>query len=75
MDLYACPVCGKVELYTAASVLTQAKDEEEQVTCPVCGTRHSPLIGCPRCALNHAEKRGSAQEQSGETSSKPPWER
>lgn len=76
VDLYACPVCGKVELYTAASVLAQAKDEAEQVTCPVCGTRHSPLIGCPRCAKRKAEQgqRPSGSEQAAR-SRKPPWER
>ena len=76
VDLYACPVCGKVELYTAASVLTQAKDEEEQVTCPVGGTRHSPLIGCPQCAKRKAEQgqRPSGSEQAAR-SRKPPWEK
>ena len=76
VDLYACPVCGKVELYTAASVLTQAKDEEEQVTCPVCGTRHSPLIGCPQCAKRKAEQgqHPSGSEQAAR-SCKPPWEK
>ena len=78
--VHACPVCGKVELYTAASVLTQAKDEEEQVTCPVCGTRHSPLIGCPSCAVRMAQS-GQRPSPSRESSSqlenrrKPPWEK
>ncbi len=44
VDLYACPACGKVELYTAvlpksrAFVSTGAREHRQvvRITCPVC---------------------------------------
>lgn len=82
VDLYACPQCGKVELYTAApgawAALTD-QPEAEQVTCPDCGTRHSPLIGCPSCAVRQAGLgRTFPQEEKQSTSKrskKVPWEK
>ena len=82
VDLYACPQCGKVELYTAApgawAALTD-QPEAEQVTCPDCGTRHSPLIGCPSCAVRQAGSgRTFPQEEKQSTSKrskKVPWEK
>ena len=82
VDLYACPQCGKVELYTAApgawAALTD-QPEAEQVTCPDCGTRHSPLIGCPSCAVRQAGLgRSFPQEEKQSTSKrskKVPWEK
>lgn len=77
-----CPQCGKVELYTAApgawAALTD-QPEAEQVTCPDCGTRHSPLIGCPSCAVRQAGLgRTFPQEEKQSTSKrskKVPWEK
>ena len=52
VDLYACPQCGKVELYTAGFIPGLPQEEgEPTITCPVCGREHSPSIGCPTCAL------------------------
>ncbi len=46
VDIYRCPQCDRVELFAA--------QEEEKVTCPVCGATHSPKEKCPICALNTA---------------------
>ena len=79
VDLFACPKCGKVELYTARFA-AQPPVEEESVTCPVCGTRHSPLIGCPSCAVQAAQS-GRISASPKETSPRgrnkvtPPWEK
>lgn len=75
VDLYACPDCGKVELYTAnfAAVKKQEDAKAQEITCPVCGTNHSPLVGCPRCALDQASRSGITARTN--VSSKPPWEK
>ena len=78
VDLYACPQCGKVELYDAEfRQKREKKPEDEEVTCPVCGTKHSPLIGCPRCALNGRipPPRGEKQPKPEKPRRKPPWEK
>ena len=79
VDLYACPHCGKVELYTA-----QFKTPEEQeaegpafVICPECGKEHSPAINCPTCAMR-AARGGRISFDSAPKAKKgpkPPWER
>lgn len=75
LELWACPACGKGELY----VDYPRQEREERVTCPVCGAEHSPGVGCPRCAMNRAMsgqkllgKKLPAQKRHKET--KPPWE-
>lgn len=88
VDLFACPVCGKVELYTARFFREEEPEPEEQVTCPVCGTRHSSSVGCPTCALLSA--RSGRRPQPAEAAQpetkpfkpsrsrpgqKPPWEK
>ncbi|MEA4933959.1 MAG: hypothetical protein VB071_10360 [Lawsonibacter sp.] len=76
VDLYACPACGKVELYTANF---SVKDEppEQTVTCPVCGSQHSPLIGCPTCAMRGARSipPPSIDSSPHPKRRKPPWEK
>lgn len=82
VDLFSCPRCGKIELYDAqfSSQSVPEEDPEEPVTCPVCGTRHSPRIGCPTCAMRMASS-GQRPKPSREDSSrpgrwrKPPWEK
>ena len=66
--------CGKAEFYLPEPPeLPNIPDEEEEpVTCPVCGTRHSPLIGCPNCAMKQATSPRSRNTQTG---TKPPWEK
>lgn len=78
VDLYACPHCGKVDLFTAGFQPAEEKPappppEEEAVTCPVCGARHSPLIGCPNCALHGASSSLFSRKKKGR-GPKPPWE-
>ena len=53
VDIYRCPACGRVELFAA--------EEEELVTCPVCGATHSPKERCPICAINSAFSDHSAR--------------
>lgn len=72
VDLYACPSCGKVELYTAA---VREEEPEELVTCPVCGKEHSPLIGCPRCALRGGQERKITYAPKKKQDKRPPWEK
>ena len=73
VDLFVCPQCGKVELYAAQSSRQEEKQEEEQVTCPTCGTRYSPLINCPHCALHNP--RGFSAPPREKKERKPSWER
>lgn len=78
VDLYACPQCGKVELYTAYFRPEGAKEPEEDktVTCPVCGKKHSSLIGCPSCAMNANPTTMSFDRAPRKKKErKPPWER
>lgn len=81
VDILRCEGCGKAEFFLPdPSAPPEPQKEEEQVTCPVCGTRHSPLIGCPSCAVRMAQS-GQRPIPSRESSSqpesrlKPPWEK
>lgn len=73
-EIIRCAQCGKAEFYLPEPPeLPNIPDEEEEpVTCPVCGTRHSPLIGCPNCAMKQASSPRSGNTQTG---TKPPWEK
>lgn len=73
-EIIRCAQCGKSEFYLPEPPeLPNIPDEEEEpVTCPVCGTRHSPLIGCPNCAMKQATSPRSGNTQTG---TKPPWEK
>ncbi len=79
VDLYACPRCGKVELCSSEfrrKKEAEAREEPKEAVCPVCGTRHSALTGCPACALNGvtggSPDPGPAKQKK---SRKPPWEK
>ncbi|MGE4276441.1 MAG: hypothetical protein AB7E30_04585 [Lawsonibacter sp.] len=76
VDLYACPKCGKVELYTA-HFPPEEETPEQTVSCPVCGSKHSPLIGCPTCALLNARSTPSSNALSSPNKKRrrPPWEK
>lgn len=74
VDLFACPKCGKVELYTAGFNRKKAAEPPKEVICPDCGTRHSALIGCPTCALRNPQKI-MARDSRQSKDRKPPWER
>ena len=43
VDIYECPECERVELFSA---------EGQLVKCPKCGSMHSPKEACAVCALN-----------------------
>ena len=82
VDLFSCPRSGKVELYEPqfSSQFIPEEDPEEQVTCPVCGTRHSSLIGCPTCAIRMAASGQRPKLPKTDSSRpgkwrKPPWEK
>lgn len=73
VDVYACPQCGRVELFTAGFLTKRnVPDKPKDVTCPVCGTKHSPLINCPNCALNRRPAQSEPPRGGGK---KPPWEK
>ena len=85
VDLYLCPRCGKIDLY-AHNFQPQAEETgpeaistevEETVTCPVCGTQHSSLIGCPACVSNQYIPSGASlgsPNPKKPRAHKPPWE-
>lgn len=78
VDVQRCASCGWAEFYLPQPPeLTDAEMPQVEVTCPVCGARHSPDVGCPRCAMNLGQERRStvAQEQPKKPSRKPPWEK
>ncbi len=80
VDLYACPQCGKVELYSSefrGKEEAEAREKPEEVVCPVCGTKHSPLINCPTCVLRSVAggRRPPAAPAEKERDRKPPWEK
>lgn len=77
VDLYACPDCGKVEFYTAdfASLKKREEKKQQEVTCPTCGSIHSPLVGCPRCALDQASSGAYSRKTTLFSEQKPPWEK
>lgn len=76
VDLYACPQCGKVELYTAGFLPGVKEEEAEMVVCPDCGTRHLASIGCPSCAVRAARSGSvSAFRAPRKPGEKPPWEK
>lgn len=70
-DVYVCTQCDKVELYAAQ---VEEDKPQETVKCKVCGAEHSPLIGCPRCALNNAGSYWSSKPKEKKTK-RPPWEK
>lgn len=77
-DILRCEVCGKAEFFILdEEAPAPSGEEDELITCPVCGTRHSGLIGCPSCALNGARSSSvpPAPPRKKEKTRKPPWER
>lgn len=86
VDLYLCPRCGKIDLYALNfQPQTEEKDSEttaasaeETVTCPICGTQHSSLIGCPTCVSNQYIPSGASlgsPNPKKPKAHKPPWEK
>lgn len=85
-DVFRCANCGWGEFYLPEPPEAPGAPEEEQVTCPVCGGRHSPLISCPWCAAREAGTGRSAPAEEGRQPArrpqpskkperKPPWEK
>lgn len=75
MDILRCERCGRAEFFLPNPPLEENPNlVEEMVVCPVCGTEHSSLSGCPTCALNRARggRRTDAKTEKGQ---KPPWEK
>lgn len=95
--MFRCEVCGQVKLFDASFFPPEeggtepepVQEPEEQVTCPVCGAKHSPSVGCPACALREARSghvsRPAEKPAGGEPApfkpsrsrfgKKPPWEK
>lgn len=71
VEIIRCAHCGKAEFYLPEPP-ELPEVEEDMVTCPECGTRHSSLINCPYCAM----KCGSASRpENKQRDSRPPWEK
>lgn len=71
VEIIRCAHCGKAEFYLPEPP-ELPEVEEDMVTCPECGTRHSSLINCPYCAM----KRGStSRPENKRRDSRPPWEK
>lgn len=89
MVMFRCDCCGQVKFFDAsflyytppqedAPVLSQVPETEETeklVTCPVCGKEHSPLIGCPRCALRGGQEKRTTYAPKKKQDKRPPWEK
>lgn len=76
VEVHRCAQCGRGEFYLPQPPeLPGDLDGEELVTCPVCGARHSPDIGCPRCAMNRSREGRREQDQGKRSEKKPPWEK
>lgn len=94
--LFRCEVCGQVKLFDASffppeegGTERDPEPPEEQIVCPECGTRHSPRINCPSCAVRAARSGRiprPAEKDSGagpgpfkparrRFGKKPPWEK
>lgn len=76
MEILRCEKCGRAEFFLPnPSPDVQGQEmPEETVVCPVCGTEHSPLVGCPTCAVRNA-RTSSRTQAKGEKERKPPWEK
>ena len=74
VDVLRCADCGRAEFFLPdpPELEDVPKAPEEQVVCPVCGARHSPLINCPNCAMN---RRTTQSEKPRGGGKKPPWEK
>ena len=70
VDLYACPKCGKVELFTTGFI--PPDEDYSTVSCPICGTQHRWTDDCPNCAGKESSQ--PVRLERG-ISGKPPWEK
>ena len=70
VDLYACPKCGKVELFTAGFI--PPDEDYSTVSCPICGTQHNWRDNCPNCAEKEFSQPVRLERGS---SGKPPCEK
>jgi len=74
-EIMRCTACGKAEFFVPDTAPAPTP-EENYITCPKCGARHDPKIGCHRCAMNSAMDRTStAPKAAKKPAEKPPWER
>lgn len=59
-EMYACPICGKLEFFLAKTeeLIEKEKYEGEdtiaQIVCPECGTSHDmDYVKCPNCNFDY----------------------
>lgn len=77
VDIFRCQACGRAEFFLPEDMDDLPRETPgETVICPVCGTAHSSLVGCPTCAMKAtAAGRPGAEGGRGPKTAKPPWER
>lgn len=77
MVMFRCELCGQIKFFDAAFLggASAEQEKEELVTCPVCGKEHSPLVGCPRCAVRGAQERRTTYAPKPKKDKRPPWEK
>ena len=77
VDILRCRACGRAEFFLPEDMDDLPRETPgETVICPVCGTAHSSLVGCPTCAMKAtAAGRPGAEGGRGPKTAKPPWER
>ena len=57
MEIYYCPQCGKLELYTPESAAQFSDEMLPQKKCPRCGMTHDfDYPKCPHCDFNYYTK-------------------
>lgn len=88
VDLYACPMCGKVELYAAGTRKARQEEEapgeeepaeeesggEAEAVCPVCGGPLDEAGNCPACTRPR-KKDGGFLGLGRRRDKRPPWEK
>ncbi len=54
VEIYDCPICGKLEFYRAEEIVAETGDGIAQRKCPQCGQMHDmDYPKCPYCRYKY----------------------